>query len=850
VNADTVDLMDAAADDPLPIPTIHEPSSEMDAASVEHLLMAIARIRGERDTLKRNMSFLEYESKFAIEALEAKLAASSSSIAEASETICQLRMEVDSLSLRLAKVTDRGAKAIQEKNQHIRRLSLTAIASATVIGHLHSQGSSLEQRVIDVYASCSEMQDRLIKSGVEQEELAERLKECEVKLDVTVLCLEATTSQRNDLMAQLDLKDGERESEVGELKIALQESQDNLEHADMRLAEVSKSLQDVESERDSLTLQTTNLLTDLRVAQDDLTNAETRYSSLQFHQLSSMSSNEATRALQDQIGELEMRIMRRTEQIGIHQHDIKRLETNLRLSEEHIDELAMELEMATAQKNAMVEDCADAREARDEALVRLDQLEANMEAKIDDGDAAIVTLVGVVMETVGSSRITVKRLHNATQLAKEELHRLKIAHQGALLLLEKIPTLESRLSSSSFEVIQLTLALASSQVQLNHGSTSIDRLQKENDDLAREVQRQQDDLDKRYVESASLQQQLENLQYQASAEASTFAIQRSELEAQIHDLQASITTMEDDHRMAVAELETSKEHQNAFDATLEGEIAALKSRHGRELADMQGRLAQTSDALKALQTHHKSVENDHQLAMSDAARSRQELEERLAEASEGLARSLQEREQFQVAQRETEDEILRLQHDLDVALADAKQAQTSRDEIKVSYQQTSDELARLQLEQESHISRATEQFLAIQQRLEGELVELQSRFDEQSLRLEQAIQEADQLSRELQTEVSGRSEDRETHEKQLHLTNEQCHHTESSLAVLNQNMDFAKGQLEQSRQELETLQEENVCLQEEITTLEAEIQRSISLNRFLESQVKERFDFILVLNVL
>jgi hypothetical protein len=67
--------------------------------------------------------------------------------------------------------------------------------------------------------------------------------------------------------------------------------------------------------------------------------------------------------------------MSRTEQIKIHQHDIKRPETNLRLQEERLGEMTTEFEMMAAQKDAMVEDCADAREARHEALIRVERLE-------------------------------------------------------------------------------------------------------------------------------------------------------------------------------------------------------------------------------------------------------------------------------------------------------------------------------------------------------------------------------------------------------------------------------------------------------------------------------------------
>ncbi|KAF9469811.1 hypothetical protein BDZ94DRAFT_30117 [Collybia nuda] len=838
----SLDLMDTTTDDPLITPTIHAQPLDLNTSDVERILNAIERVRGERDALKRNMTFLEYESKFAIEALEAKLASSSSMIEKvtdtSNETIQQLQSEVGTLGIRLTETANREVVAIQEKNQQIRHLSRTSMASAIVINHIHFQRLSLEKRLLDAYTLHGEMENHLTKAGAEQNELVQKLKEYEVKLDVTVLCLEATTSQRNDLMLQLDAKDEEREKEISELKGTLQEAQAELEDTDMRLADVSKSLQDVESERDSLALQIKNLSTDLRTAQDDLAHAESRYSSLQFHQLSSMSSNEATRALRDQIEELEMRVMRRTEQIGIHQHDIKRLETNLRLSEEHIDELSMELEMATAQKNAMVEDCADAREARDDALARLDQIETVMETKNDEGDTTVMALVGVVMETINNSRSRAKHLNDMVQQAKEKFHQLETSYQDTLLELERIPTLESQLSSSEAQALQLTLALAASQVHIHGTSNTLTCLQNTNDNLLREAQQQHNDFDKLYIDSVSLQEELEALRHEASASASNFSATKSELEAQICSLQASVVNIEAAHRITSTELESSRDRRDATDEVLKSEMAALKAKYVDELADMQARLTETSEALDTLKQCHELVKADHQKDLLHIKQSKQELEGRLSEASDFVMQLSQEKQQSELAQKETVSEIMRLERDLEVALVDVKEAQRSRDEIQKFCQKTSDELVQLRLDQDSHISRSIDQSNT-HQRLVGELADLQSKYDSQTLELEKTTQKVDDLSRELQYEINGRFVDKEAHEKQLSLTTEQTRCAESSLAILGQELDAVKGHLKQSEQALEVLQGEKLSLQEQITSLEAEFQRSISLGRFMESQIKE-----------
>jgi hypothetical protein len=50
------------------------------------------------------------------------------------------------------------------------------------------------------------------------------------------------------------------------------------------------------------------------------------------------------------------------------------------LQEERLSGMTTELEMMAAQKDAMVEDCTNAGEARDEALIRVERLEEELES--------------------------------------------------------------------------------------------------------------------------------------------------------------------------------------------------------------------------------------------------------------------------------------------------------------------------------------------------------------------------------------------------------------------------------------------------------------------------------------
>ena len=342
---------------PLPLPasmSVSEPDADV-VTYIERLLAAIDRLCGERDSLRRDVQFLEFETRFTIEALEAKLSASISSASDKTvTTISQLKAEMDELHCHLAKVSERNAAAVQSKNVDIKRLGLAVQTLAVVLNHSSSQ---------------------------------------------------------------LHRKDFQWEKDLETARTAEQETREELEDALHRMSEASTHLQDVESERDSLSLQITNLMTDMQNVQEELTNPESHYTSLQFHQLSNMTNSEATRNLRGQLEEFENRVMRKTEQIGIHQHDIERLETNLRLQEERLGEMTTELEMMAAQKDAMMEDCADARETKDKAIIRVERMDEEMESletRNVDNTVVIESLIATIAQTVCQARESIR-------LAREEV---------------------------------------------------------------------------------------------------------------------------------------------------------------------------------------------------------------------------------------------------------------------------------------------------------------------------------------------------------------------------------------------------------------------------------------------
>ncbi|KAJ4485742.1 hypothetical protein J3R30DRAFT_1399269 [Lentinula aciculospora] len=344
--------------------------------NMEKLLGAVERLRGERDSLRRDMQFLDMESKFTIAALEAKVASLSSTHTTYDASFDDNRIipsilitpsEGETLSQNSTIST-----ASEGQRKEIERLRGLVLGCSLVISQVETNRKELEGQRDAMHFTCEEKSNGLA--------LAEsQLHDAESRLTTTIQLLEETTSQRNDTMSRLTAIDTEWRTKLEAANTEQQESKTAVDHLNAQLDEISRMLEAVTSERDSLYVQVTNLNSDITSAREELTEAESRYTQLQFHQLSDMPSTQATKTLRSQIEDLEGRIMRRTEQIGIHQHDIRRLETNLRLQEERLTEMTSEMEMIVAQKDAMVEDCADAREQRDEALSNVERLEEEVE---------------------------------------------------------------------------------------------------------------------------------------------------------------------------------------------------------------------------------------------------------------------------------------------------------------------------------------------------------------------------------------------------------------------------------------------------------------------------------------
>ncbi|KJA28405.1 hypothetical protein HYPSUDRAFT_197276 [Hypholoma sublateritium FD-334 SS-4] len=768
-------------------PPIKQDEADTDTIiHIERLLSAVERLRGERDSLRRDVQFLESESRFTIEALEAKLTASVSTASNNATlaTIDQLRAEMDDMHAQMLVVGEQYQINTQYKNAEIRRLGLQVQGLAVSLGHIDTQAGA------GLFVAHIDNRDNLHVA--------------------TQLELEALAKERDELLHELQAKEVHWEQQVDAARMGDHESRERLDDAMCEISELNDHLEELESERDSLALQLTNLMTDLQIAQDELGNAETRYTNLQFHQLNTMTSNEATRTLREHIEELEGRVMRRTEQIGVHQHDIRRLETNLRLQEERLTEMTSELEMITAQKDAMVEDCADAREARDEALALVETLEVdieNLDGLNTENTALVTTLIAVVADTVLNARHAISTTRMQATGVKDDLSYMQ-GQQSAIQreLVEKVASLKEIACQSEQqqgELEKARLALSRQQSAMSELSTLAMRLQEEKLDLESKI---------------------------------------SMLEDRLVDVDALEAQNLNDLPKVIQQSESMNE-----DDSVESSIVQLKLQHADALGALQGRLVETESALDELRTLYDSSIENHRRASEETQMSIQDLNSRLETTSTTLSELREFHEQV-VADEKAHVQLITA---LEKQLTQSQQAREDTlhrcEALKSELKAVIEELEHLKQEQDNILASARDGSETIQRDLEKKIMSLQGRFEEEARLLDISKEEIARVTLRLTDETSNRTEEQKTHALALEAANERAESAESRVSRLEKDLTSLHANLDSIHTQLATSENEQTRLQQEITTHEAEIQKSKSLSHYLEVQIKDRDQLITTL---
>ena len=839
-----------------------------DVETVEKLLAAVDRLRGERDDLRRQLEFLQVESKFTVEALENKINSGASSVKAATTTedprVLQLQSEVQELLERLAKASSRSHMGLSSSAMEASRLGLMASASLVMVEHLQTRvdhdSEAKDQALIEISHLRSQLQDTMASSEESHHTshtLQQSLLDLQLQLESSTDSLHDTQRQRDDLLLQIE----HLQSQImtsGHIREQYQELQSGHEHTTARLADVTNALEDAESERNSLRVEVVNLQGDMVSAQDSLKQAEQRYSDLQNQQLSSMSSVQVNRKLKEQIEELEGRVARRTEQIGIHQHDIKRLETNLKLQEDRIAEMTSELEIAMSEKESMVEDCADAREARDRALKKADDLEDAVETLETQRrsfeaqrDSEVSALVEVWSSTLAKSRLSIARLraaaHEATAANLDISQRLQfisaerdsalslLTRQASELELDRKAAVAHREEARDTVVALAVVRTADAE----HRRV----IQQDRDRICALLSATQDELNDRLKEISSLQDRLQGRRSQELAESTEQQAMHSaevaKLKAANADLSQSCAELEDKLAQSQKELRLATEQHDRLRADTDAvkeQVAQLQTDHTEELESLRGKLQQVAvDLQEAREAHALTEKASLELSAANA-----ELEGRLDNMSKQRDADSVSIADLQSREEDHRKQVLGTQSRLDNATEALRQTTREKDDLEILLRQARTELSRATDTTEDQVRELLEERDALQEKMDQaeshhatELVQVQERLG----RLQTA---ADSLRAQLDKAIADTKRMRTAFETELRESAERCEDARAQQDAAQTQLSSLEAEFDDLETRLQTAMEEKDALEAKNTNLESEIQRTLSMQRYLESQLKDR----------
>ncbi|KAJ7631236.1 hypothetical protein FB45DRAFT_794147 [Roridomyces roridus] len=755
---------------------------------IARLLNAIERVRGERDNLRRDVEFLQSEARFTEEGLEARIASLTAANSDLAATDAVLRSELHLLQQQLSGATAEHRAALQQKNEELRLVGLAAMASAVVIDQLQSQANFA--------------QEQSLRASTSSEEVTRRLGEMELQASES---LDVLTRQRDELLSQLALNESNWAEEVDKARAAQRETQDGV---DMRLSELTHVLDEVETERNALKLQVTNLHKDLEDANREIAEAETRYSELQFHQLSAMSNHEASVVLREQLEEQKERVLRRTELVGILQHDSDKRDMNLKLQEERIMEMTTEIA-------AMVEDCADARQARDVAVSRVEDLEAEveeLEGKLVNGDEELRGVVLVLVETVIRARDALQQVPAAPEPAVEsmdweaQVSELDKKQQDLQSLVDNLK------AEHQVEIERLTGQLAEK-----------DRLLSDND----------------------LEGELATLKIKHVEEMGLLQGRLVETTSALDEAQARLEAVQEEHRQALSESQRRKEELEvaAGDATTQAEalrvdVTRIQDEHAAAVETLEARISSAISDAEKLQTAHQELEAMHQRTLDELAEIREtsethirELEDRVAE----LDAELEERTSRCDALGKDADSLrLELRKDAEERAievqelnANLRDAQERRERAESAARDLTEELSGVAEE----LSQTQEEIESLQEErssLQEEITALQAEI-QRSLSLhrflENQVKEKEQLAASLTTELE--------HVQELHARAEKA----GKSAEVNLSLQGV-----QYRREVSELQQQLAALQSrpDLTTALADLEdRNNEMEELLKNKCAE-----------
>jgi chromosome segregation ATPase len=342
------------------------------------------------------------------------------------------------------------------------------------------------------------------------------------------------------------------------------------------------------------------------------------------------------------IEELELRVDRRTEQIGIHQHEIRRLQTNLQIAEEAIDSMRAELEVLGSERACLEEDAHRVREswafdkqALEKIDAELDEAKGELERQGEEllaRDGEMVEVLKTLFEGISKSRVAITmvgRLQDemrATRLAMEEqaqqaqscerearrlsgMNRLAKAdaHGRERELEETVGRLKSQVEELDEQLNDARDSLKTSEALVIHLESRLQVEEAAHKDALSSHEQTVEALNARLVEAGSTTAAASDAR-KAAEEANVVLLgEIGELKVALEDAQDNHATRELEERL-VSEEKYRVELKGLLEAEKEGAIVLqAEVRRLNEEVERQSGLDQELDEMVAILDHERQA---------------------------------------------------------------------------------------------------------------------------------------------------------------------------------------------------------------------------------------------------
>ncbi|QRV94575.1 Adventurous-gliding motility protein Z [Ceratobasidium sp. AG-Ba] len=416
-------------------------------------------------------------------------------------------------------------------------------------------------------------------------------------------------------------------------------------------------------------------------------------------------------ALRAQINELTSRVERRTEQIGIHQHEIKRLEAHLGMTQDTVQELQEELGQFEMQRQALVEDAELAREERDSARRALqDGHRSDAESAEDER----VTLVHVIFDAMSKARSN-RHVASTYQTQFEEESRRSEALRTQVgqrtteveLLMTQVDGVNARISALRQELQAEQRRVADAQSRADEAEQRAAEAEEEAIAAKSSATEEQQwatehkaKLEEAQFELATAKQRVAELESslaeaesaKGDLEACEVALEglRDELEAertkgiqQVEEIQAALDQQRLETSRKSSELDALKDEFVATAADLEARNAELASRTS-ELESVQASLDAKTSELDFKEAQFGQLKTDHSAL--------QGCLQALQSSFDGKQAEL---DALRSSQQELRTEFESLQAGYDAKQAEFRTLQSGFDALRAEMDQKDQEITRL-----------------------------------------------------------------------------------------------------------------------------------------------------------